>query len=246
LQLPSLPQGCSNHILEHRPTWGELYFILGLTPASLADFLQALLLPHLLHLSLTDRQYALGFIQQHWSTGSWQLGSDAPFVAALAGLAFVPAKVAPAAAAGSAAAARAAAATAGADGAGSSAAAAAAGGQNEQLYLAKQLFDPTVPLFAKVMATMGVAALGSAAAAGAGGNLALFPAAPFDSSGWLQVRLPCVILLGMLPSACSSSSMPCVHVLFRFLSCACWWEDGSLKTSLQRAQCMLCDELEVH
>jgi hypothetical protein len=180
--------------LEHRPTWGELYYILGLTPASLPDFLQALLLPHLLHLSVTDRQYALSFIQQHWSNGSWQLGSDAAFVAALAALAFVPAKVAPAAAAGSAAAARAAAATVSADGASSSAAAAVASAQQEQLYLARQLFDPTVPLFAKVMATMGVAALGAAAAAagGAGGSLALFPAAPYDSAGWLQVRLACL------------------------------------------------------
>jgi hypothetical protein len=190
--------------MEHRPTWGELYYILGLTPASLADFLQALLLPPLFHLSLTDRQYALDFIQQHWSNGSWQLGSDAAFVAALAALAFVPAKVAPAAAAGSAAAAgaaaaraaaaRAAAATITADGASSSAAAAAGSVQQEQLYLAKQLFDPTVPLFATVMATMGVAALGGAAAAaaaaggGAGSSLALFPAAPYDSAGWLQVR----------------------------------------------------------
>jgi hypothetical protein len=55
--------------------------------------------------------------------------------------------------------------------------------------LAKQLFDPTVPLFAKVMATMGVAALGAAAAAAtaAGAGFALFPAAPYDSPGWLQV-----------------------------------------------------------
>jgi hypothetical protein len=199
-QLQSLPPGCTSHILEHRPTWGELYYILGLSPASLADFLQALLLPHLLKLSLADRQIALSFIQQHWSNSRWQLGSDEAFVAALSAIAFVPAKQAPAAAAGSsAAAARAAAA---ADGAGSTAsssaaaAAAAKASQVEQLYLAKQLFDPTVPLFAKVMATMGVAALGAAAAtvaAAGGGGLALFPAAPYDSPGWLQVgRYACI------------------------------------------------------
>lgn len=178
LQLPSLPRSSLDHILEHRTNWGELYDLLGLTPASLADFLRDILLPYMLDLSAGDRTFALNFIQRHWAAGTWALSGDAPFVAVLAAVPFVPA------------------------GSGST-----RGQQQQQqeegeeeermdvLHLAKQLFDPSVPLFANVLSTFGAVALSSTAslsaagtaATAAAGSMALFPAAPYDSPGWLQV-----------------------------------------------------------
>lgn len=38
--LDSLPAFSTEHVLEHRPGWGELYDILGVEPANLAQLLQ--------------------------------------------------------------------------------------------------------------------------------------------------------------------------------------------------------------
>jgi len=178
LRLPSLPRSSLDHILEHRTNWGELYDLLGLTPASLADFLRDILLPYMLDLSAGDRTFALNFIQRHWAAGTWALSGDAPFVAVLAAVPFVPA--------------------------GSMSTRGQQQQQQEEgeeeermdiLHLAKQLFDPSVPLFANVLSTFGAVALSSTAslsaagtaATAATGSMALFPAAPYDSPGWLQV-----------------------------------------------------------
>jgi len=163
--LPSLPSFSTDHILEHRPGWGELYDILGLEPASLAQLLQALLLPYLTDLTPPDRLAALEFIKGHWSTGkqySGPLSTTAAFTTAMQEIAFLPAALPVTGSQGDSA--------------------DEAEGQR-QLYRPAQLFDPSVPLFAAVMAVM-AGAHGSIAAAGA---QVLFPAAPYNSDDWLRM-----------------------------------------------------------
>lgn len=163
--LPSLPSFSTDHILEHRPGWGELYDILGLEPASLAQLLQVLLLPYLPDLTPSDRLAALEFIKGHWSTGkqySGPLSTTPAFTTAMQEIAFLPAALPITGSQGGSA--------------------EEAEGQR-QLYRPAQLFDPSVPLFAAVMAVM-AGAHGSIAAAGA---QVLFPAAPYNSDDWLRM-----------------------------------------------------------
>eukprot|EP00879_Flechtneria_rotunda_P005855 GHRR01006161.1.p1 GENE.GHRR01006161.1~~GHRR01006161.1.p1 ORF type:complete len:2934 (+),score=1214.27 GHRR01006161.1:179-8980(+) len=186
LSLPSLPKQATQHILEHRTNWGELYHIVGLEPANLAQLLQAVLLPHLLDLSPLDRLAALNLVQRNWSS----LSQQEEFKQMLADIPFVPAGAQPVAA-GAAAIARAAARDPRTSDSSSSSdsSKSSSGSPKEQLYRARQLFDPTVPLFAAVNATMGAGLLhGSGASIGASATLrALFPEPPFNSAAWLQV-----------------------------------------------------------
>jgi hypothetical protein len=182
--LASLPSFSTDHILEHRPGWGELYDILGVEPANLAQLLQVLLLPYLTDLTPQDRLIALEFIKAHWSQSrqySSPLNAVDSFAAGLKEVAFLPAaqpQPAAATAAGS-----------------SSSSGGAAGGsregsdlgqssaqQQQKLYKPAELFDPSVPLFAAVMATMASAAAG----AGATTQQVLFPAALFNRDEWLR------------------------------------------------------------
>lgn len=189
--LGSLPALSTDHILEHRPGWGELYNLLGVEPASLAQLLQALLLPYLHRLTQQDRLAALEFIKAHWAQSrqySGPLRTVNSFAAALKEVAFVPpAALKPtdsAAVAGT-----------GVRGGGASSLGGAGAGlledaqgpplqQQQQLFRPAELFDPSVPLFAAVMATM-AAGVSGAAAAGAALQV-LFPAAPFSRDEWLS------------------------------------------------------------
>lgn len=182
-------------MLELRPGWGELYSILGMEPASLAAVLRGVLLPRLASLSAADRARAADFMQQRWAQGTrWCLRSDQALVDALSGVAFLPAegteRIAPAAAAGAAAQRRSEAAallaanaaggtTAAADSSSSSGNGHSAPPAAAQLYMAAQLYDPRVSLFAKMLPLL------------AGGNASeeavLFPAPPYDSEAWLPV-----------------------------------------------------------
>jgi hypothetical protein len=187
--LASLPSFSTDHILEHRPGWGELYDILGVEPANLAQLLQVLLLPYLTDLAPQDRLIALEFIKAHWSQSrqySTPLSTVDSFAAALQDIAFVPAaqpQPTAAAAAGSRSSGGAAA-GGNQDGSVDSRQGAAQQQQRERLYKPAELFDPSVPLFAAVMATMAPA--GAAAGAGARTPQVLFPAAPFNRDEWLR------------------------------------------------------------
>jgi hypothetical protein len=185
LALPSMPPEPQQRMLQLRPGWGELYSLLGLEPTALGDLLRQLLLPHLRSLSSGDRAAALEFIRRAWQqrTGAapQPLSADERFVEALKAVHFLPA----AAALGGAAAAAAADGDAGdaaRHGAGMLQAAPGGGAQQSPplLFRASQLFDPTVPLFAAVLATMH----GAAQAAGAQRQPVLFPATPYDGAEW--------------------------------------------------------------
>jgi hypothetical protein len=180
LALPSLPQAPRGHrrILEHRPQWGELLQILGLEPASLADLLRLLLLPHLPALSAPDRATALEFVRRHWATATpfspQPLKADGAFVEALKTIPFLPAATAAAAEPDA-----------------TQAATAAAGAPAAQeLYRPSQLFDPTVSLFAAVMVTVEQQQQQQQQVQGgfsSGGSRVLFPAAPYDSGAWAEI-----------------------------------------------------------
>lgn len=177
--MPSLPSFSTDHVLEHRPGWGELYDIVGLEPASLAQLLQVLLLPYLVDLTAADRLAALEFIRAHWTQSrqySGPLSTVASFTAALRDLAFVPA--------------------AGPATLLEQRRSSSSQGIIEQeehhlhlqqqvthLYRPAQLFDPSVPLFAAVMTTMAGAHTSIAAA----GTPVLFPADPYNRDEWLRL-----------------------------------------------------------
>jgi hypothetical protein len=146
--------------------------------------LQVLLVPYLSDLTAGDRLIALDFIKAHWTQSrqySSPLSTITSFAAALKEVPFLPA----------------------AQQAGGNSTSVLSGddqareGQDpeaggslgvvrERLFKPAELFDPSVPLFAAVMASMAAGAEAGEGPGSVAGQRVLFPAAPFHQDAWLR------------------------------------------------------------
>lgn len=146
--------------------------------------LQVLLVPYLADLTPGDRLIALDFIKAHWTQSrqySSPLSTITSFAAALKEVPFLPAAQQ---AGGNSTNMRSGdnQAREGQD----TQAVVSLGVEREWLYKPAELFDPSVPLFAAVMASMAAGLEAGEGGSSVAGQRVLFPAAPFHQDAWLR------------------------------------------------------------